>query len=202
VKAGGWIILMAFAVAIGCDELEPAVKTQPAPPAIPAPATAPATAPAATQPASSLMNINGHMTIFPAARLRLDSDGQHVVALLYSDDPRDALKDNYTGNSFYLRMVLDIDEPAKLADAQWTYTAPSSSEREDSPYGIFLGGRKIALQPFDVRGMFKVNDEGTMVLVSGQFQILDDTPGRGPAQVLPIAAELPVRVEAETRPAK
>jgi hypothetical protein len=166
------------------------------------------------------MNINGHLTTFPAARVRLESDGRNLVALLYSNDPREALKSNYAGNSFYLRMVLDIDDASKLNDARWSYTAPSSGgDREaDSPYGIFLGGRKIALQPFDVKARFKVesadasgggggggaspttNPSGggaTTVLLSGQFRILDDTPGRGPAQVLPVTAELPVQVDAQ-----
>jgi hypothetical protein len=109
------------------------------------------------------MNINGHLTTFPAARLRVESDGQNLVALLYSNDPREALKSNYAGNSFYLRMVLEIDDVAKLNDARWSYTAPSSGagDREaDSPYGIFLGGRKIALQPFDVKARFKVDGGG------------------------------------------
>src|SRR4051812_23839538 len=74
-----------------------------------APTTTASVAPAASQPAPSLININGHSTVFPAARMRLESDGQHVVALVFSDDPKDALKDNYIGNSFYLRMELDID---------------------------------------------------------------------------------------------
>jgi hypothetical protein len=154
----------------------------------------------ATQPAASVMNINGHVQAFPPARLRLDSDGQNVIALLYSDDPREALKSNYTGNSFYLRMVLDISDPAKLADATWNYTAPSSSDREaDSPYGIFLGGRKIALQPFKVSGRFKVDGDVTSALIMGNFQVLDDTPGRGPAQVLPVSAELPVRIDVDAK---
>jgi hypothetical protein len=176
--------------------------------------TAAATTAEATQPASSVMNINGHLTTFPAARVRIESDGRDVVALLYSDDPREALKSNYTGNSFYLRMVLDIDDASKLVDAAWAYTAPSSGDREreaDSPYGIFLGGRRIALQPFDVRVRFKADGEtaaarpttspsapaAMTALISGKFRILDDTPGRGPAQVLPISAELPVQIDAQ-----
>jgi hypothetical protein len=35
------------------------------------------------------------------------------------------------------------------------------------------------------------------VLISGTFRILDDSPGRGPAQVLPVTAELPVQVDAQ-----
>jgi hypothetical protein len=200
---------LILAVAIcGCDDGTGAPAPGPVSPVTTAPAaTGPATTAAAiepaSQPATSLMNINGHVTVFPPARLRLDSDGQHVIALLYSDDPREALKSNYTGNSFYLRMVLDITDPDKLADATWSYTAPSSGDREaDSPYGVFLGGRKIALQPFKVSGRFKVEPDGTTALVMGNFQVLDDTPGRGPAQVLPVSAELPVKIDADARASK
>ena len=206
--------LMLAVATIGCDDRShPAApgpgQSAPATTATAAPAvtgggaaatTASAVEAVSTQPASSLMNINGHLTSFPPARLRLESDGQNVVALLYSDDPREALKSNYTGNSFYLRMVLDIADPTKLADASWNYTAPSSSDREaDSPYGIFLGGRKIALQPFKVSARFKTEGDATSALLMGNFQVLDDTPGRGPAQVLPVSAELPVRIDTDTK---
>ena len=196
-----------LAVAIGCVE-GPAPSHGPVAPVTTAPATIPAispsgdaaTEPAATQPTSSLMNINGHLTTFPPARMRLESDGQHVVALLYSDDPREAIKSNYTGNSFYLRMVLDIEDDAQIASATWKYAAPSAGDREaDSPYGIFLGGRKIALQPFKAGARFKSDGDTLTTLLHGHFQVLDDTPGRGPAQVLEVAAELPVSVDADSR---
>lgn len=210
---------LLLAVAVGCDDgggsggngsgVEP--SHGPIAPLTTAPAvtTAPATTAAsvidatATQPATSLMNINGHLTVFPPARLRLESDGQNVVALLHSDDPREALKSNYTGNSFYLRMVLDIHDPQKLDDATWNYTAPSGGESEaDSPYGIFLGGRKIALQPFKVSARFKTEGDETVAVLMGNFTVLDDTPGRGPAQVLPVSAELPVKIDVDARASK
>ena len=209
-------LLLAAAVAVsGCDDggggggAGGAASPGPMTPSTTAPAattTSTTTGPAtpasaiepASQPATSLMNINGHVTVFPSARLRLETDGQNVVALLYSDDPREALKRNYTGNSFYLRMVLDVSDPARLADATWNYTAPSGSDREaDSPYGVFLGGRKIALQPFKVSARFKVEGDATTAMVMGNFQVLDDTPGRGPAQVLPVSAEMPVQIDVE-----
>src|SRR5258708_6843767 len=93
---------MALLVA-GCDRSQPASAPPPATQASPviAPATAPATTTASTQPVNSVINIGDRMTAFPPARLRVESDGQHLVALLFTDDPKDALKDNYTGNSFY-----------------------------------------------------------------------------------------------------
>jgi hypothetical protein len=194
----------------GCDRSappqQPPVPTPVAPATspvavAPAPAAGPATTPT-SRPTSSLINVNGHMTVFPAARLRLESDGQRLVALLFSDDPKDALRDNYTGNSFYLRFDLDVDDPGKLLDATWHYTAPSSGDQEDSPYGIYLGGRKLQLQPYDFSGRFKATEEGTEVLFTGQFKVLDDTAARGgPAQLVTAAAALPVRIESDVKAA-
>ena len=135
--------------------------------------------------------------------MRLETDGQHLIALVFSDDPKDALKDSYTGNSFYLRMELDVDSPDKLADANWHYTAPSSGDREDSPYGIYLGGKKIQLQPYDVMARFKLAEGGgaggAVVLMSGQFQVVEEATTKGPPQLVPIGAELQARVETDSK---
>jgi hypothetical protein len=192
---------------LGCERSAPAPSPAPSPespaaPAAPSAATAPATTTAASsQPANSVMYINEHMTVFPPARMRLESDGQHLAAIVFSDDPKDALKDNYVGNSFYLRMDLDVDDAAKLPDARWHYTAPSSGERDDSPYGIHLGAQKLQLQPYDVQGAFKVEGDSTDVLISGQFQVIDASAGRGPAQVIPVSGRLPVRVQSDVKKA-
>ena len=195
-------VVVLFAAA-GCDRPQPQAAPPvpaPSPAQPPATATAPATTTASTQPAGSVIHINNQRTIFPPARLRVESDGQHLVALLFTDDPKDALKDSYTGNSFYLRMELDVDDADKLAEARWHYTAPSSGDREDSPYGIYLGGRKVQLQPFDVWGAFKVDGENTFVQLSGQFQVVDESAGRGPPQLVLVAAvDLPVRVQTEPK---
>jgi len=180
----------------GCDRSAPApLRLAPA-------ATEPATAPAATSPATttaavSIININGHTAVFPAARMRVTQEEGATVALLFSDDPREALRDNYTGNSFYLRMELDTLDPNDLTQAQWHYQAKSSAEREDSPYGIFLGGRKTQLQPFDVRARFSKDGGMPTVHLAGQFQVIDasaDEKSRLP-QVIPVAASLPVRID-------
>ena len=199
---GALIMLAAAAitVAAGCDRTQPSASPAPAVPAVsPAPApvlaSAPTTTTASSQPASTLIQINDHMTVFPPARLRIESDGQHLVALLFTDDPKDALKDSYTGNSFYLRMELDVDKVEDLGGARWHYQAPSSGDREDSPYGIYLGGKKIQLQPYEVLGAFTVDGDATTVHLSGQFQVVDDSAGKGPPQLVPVSAKMPVRVQ-------
>ena len=69
----------------------------------------------------------------------------------------------------------------------------------DSPYGIFLTGRKLQLQPFDVKAKFvRASDEkggGTTVWMTGQFKVVDANHDRGPIQVLVVSGEVPVRVD-------
>ena len=120
------VIMLAAAMA-ACDKPPPAPQ---AATTLPAKAQATSAAPA-TRPAS-LININGVATVFPPARMRLEHDGEHLVALLFSDDPREALKNNYTGNSFYLRMQLDIGDAAELAQTEWRFQAPSRPVRSRS----------------------------------------------------------------------
>jgi hypothetical protein len=185
------VAVMGIAISIGCERRAPTSRVASTAPAT---TTAAATEPADTQPAVALINIDGHSSVFPVARLRIERDGDHLVASVFSDDPREALRDNYTGNSFYLKMDLDISDPALLDQTQWHYQAPSSGEREDSPYGIFLAGRKTQLQPYDVRARFRREGSGAItVLVAGQFQVVETTPG--PARMLPAAAELLARVD-------
>jgi hypothetical protein len=201
---------LAASLAVGgCDRGTSGPKGAAAPhPVTTTPATMPATTTASlpTQPAVTVLNINGHNTIFPAARLRLEQDetGNHLIGLLFTDDPKEALRDNYTGNSFYLRMELNVTDAADLPQAIWDYKAPSAARKgdageSDSPYGIFLTGRKLQLQPFDVKAKFvRAADEkggGTTVWMTGQFKVVDPHNDRGPIQVLVVAGEIPVRVD-------
>jgi len=116
---------------------------------------------------------------------------------LFSDDPREALKDSYAGNSYYLRMDLDVDDVASLPQAQWHFHLPGNAAHEDSPYGIFLAGRQTQIQPFDVRAKFRRQDGSTVVtiLMSGQFQLVNAAAEGGPAQMLPVAADFTAHLD-------
>jgi hypothetical protein len=92
-------------------------------------------------------------------------------------------------------MELDVDKVEELTEARWHYTAPSSGDREDSPYGIYLGGKKLQLQPFDVRGAFAVEGEATWVSLSGQFQVVDESSGHAPPQLVPVAAKILTHIQ-------
>jgi hypothetical protein len=193
-------LLLAAATAAGvcaCDK-RPATPTAAAPATSPSVApTQPATTQAATRPAVTVMVIDGNRVIFPAARLRLEESGDHFNALLFSDDPPEAIRDTYQGNSFYIQMALDIDDAKSLPGAVWTHKAPSQSEREDTPYGIYLAGRKTQLVPYDVRAKFSA-DQPIKLMIAGQFMVLRDS-ARGTAlpQTAVVAAEIPLKVDAE-----
>jgi hypothetical protein len=125
-----------------------------------------------TQPAESFMTIDGKVYSFPRAMLRLRQSGSGVSALLYTDDPPAALLDNYTGNSYYLQMNLDIPDAARIGSAKWLFKAPSS-ERVDSPDGIFLSGHKIELQPLDVQVRFDGTEPVVTISLVGRFLLLN-----------------------------
>jgi hypothetical protein len=158
----------------------------------------PATTQASTQPAASFMRINGRLIEFPPARLKLEQDDRTVTALLFSDDPPQAIKDNYTGNSFYLEMPLAISDPADIHLANWRHQA-RSQERRDTPFGIYLNGRQIQLQPYNVNATFTPSEDHhrTIVRLSGQFLLWNNADATGLPQTVFLSAELPVKLEAE-----
>lgn len=163
--------------------------------------TVPATSPATTQAAAeSLINIDGNLVLFPAAKMRIDeSDGKTIVRL-FSDDPKGAALDaNYEGNSFYLQ--IELDEPLDGGDVnnldgvQLTYRA-LSSERDDSPYGIFLEGRRWILQPADVHIAFEGTGSPVNVRLAGTFLMFDSNDDTAKPHRANVAADLSATVQA------
>ncbi len=173
---------------LGCDRAPVTSATT-------APASAPSadhaiTASATTQPQSSYMIIDQQRVEFPPAKLALRTKGGQVLALLYSDDPPNAIDDTYTGNSFYIEMVLDITDAAQIATARWTFRAPDS-ERADTSTGIYLDGRKRHLQPLDVSVEFEGGSSPIKVWLSGRFLMFDSAQDPSvPGKMMPIRAEL------------
>jgi hypothetical protein len=192
----GMVVAVCLLAAAGCDK--PRAQVSVAPPA--APATAPQVAlppAAATQAAEAadntpdgcIMMINQQPVQFPPARLRIKSSDGKVVALLYSDDPKDALNNNYTGNGFYFSLSLDV-AGANFDHATWTHQS-ETSERTDTPYGIFLDGHRRQLQPLDVRiRLLPAASGGMKVEMAGTFLSIDPQDDLAAAQVVPVAAWL------------
>ncbi len=175
-NAARWlgIALMATVVA-GCDDAPHPTKVS---------VTTTTTRPAATQPikasiaatepsvadvqAKSLLTIDGAAVEFPRTRLRVKQTQPKLVVMLFSDDPKTAIDENYQGNSYYFEMALTCNDPAQLGTLMWNYQA-ASSEHVDSMNGVFLNGGKTHLQPVDAHVQFVQMGDKWMVSLSGQF---------------------------------
>ncbi len=152
-----------------------------------------AASPAATQPATrptvSALLIDRREQLFAPALLRLTRSDSKVVARLYSDDPASVLSGKQIVNSYDLEMVLPgISDPAEISGAVWTSRA-ASSNRQETPYGIFLNSDRQVLQPMDVTVRFTGRPPTVNVFIKGTFWMYhaDDTE-RAPMSVPVIGA--------------
>jgi hypothetical protein len=155
--------------------------------------------PAATQPTDSFLMIDQREEWFPPAKLRLREHGGQVVARLYSDDPPDVLTGQQTVNSYDFEMPLQrITDASDIASAVWIARA-KSSDKVDTPYGIFLRDRQELLQPMDVTVRFRGKAPQVRVIVVGTFWMFhtnDDSNGAPPAMVQ-VRGALPATVPAK-----
>jgi hypothetical protein len=185
-------------VVCGCDKKQTAPKasapkasTQPSTVALkptPKPSSAPV---ASTQPAPSFFVIDNQRVEFPPAKLNLQVRDDKVHALLLSDDPPAAITDNYTGNSYYIEMTIDdVDDVNNVAGASVQYQAAQSTERDDSPDGIFLEGGKKQLQPQSVKVEFESAGEKMAVRITGTFVMFDTQDENAPPTQVPVSALL------------
>lgn len=162
-----------------------------------APSTGPATVPPVTQPARppSFITIERQPYEFPPARLSVQARDGKVSALLFSDDPRDAINRGYLGHSYYLPMNLDIGSVEELPDAVWSFRS-SVSESGDSNAGIFLEGDRVQLVPVDVQVSFEPLDERELVVIlRGGFRWKDDDHAAAP-RIVGVSARLAAEVKA------
>ena len=199
-------VLGLAVVAGGCDSRSESVEgsgsttnaSRGPSPADPSTAPTTTTGPATTQTAEAMMDIDGNMVLFPPARVRLDEADGKLIARLFSDDPKHALDENYDGNSFYLQLDVDpADTPdgRSLGGTVLTYRG-SGSERDDSPYGIFLEGRRWILQPADVRIAFEAPGANPSpdlldVQLSGTFLLFDSANESAKPRRATVAATMP-----------
>ena len=187
----------ALVVFPGCDGErtdESAMVMQPTPSSQPAtrPTTTPADEPAEDgTPVPVYISIDGDPYEFPPARLWLKRTGNRVRARLLSDDPPEALERDWSGDSFFFEMDMELppgDEPdgmeteisgevtaKELASAEWIFRT-ESTERADTKSGIFLGGHSH-LQPISVSVLFDPLPDGRTVMVTlvGVFEYFDQS---------------------------
>jgi hypothetical protein len=135
----------------------------------------PTTEPAERIPA--VVVVDSKPLSFPPGILQLRARDGQLSAILMSDDPKAAIDDNYHGNSFYLEMPLEVQDTKDLASYVYRYEAPTS-DRTDSPNGIFLDGNRLQLQPAQMQVKFDGDDTSMGVTLSGtflEFDTHDDT---------------------------
>ena len=203
--------VLAGAVLVGGCE-EPAMRsagdavvaaTQPATtaPALPsgdaqpAGATQPHNA-ADTQPANAFLTIEGRVTEFPPARLRLSKTDDGLTALLFSDDPKTATSAGYKGNSFYFDLPLKVTQPGEVVGATYGFRA-EDSEPSDTPNGIFLNGTRYHLQPQDVAIRFDGDGKRVMAQITGRFLVVRTTGENVPGQLAAVQGTLYTTAEVE-----
>jgi hypothetical protein len=158
-----------------------------------------ATTQPSTQPACPpvLLVIDEQPREFPPAKLLVESRNGKTVAFLMSDDPKEAIDDDYTGNSYYIELTFD-EELESLRDRVWHYQAPSA-ERLDSPNGIFLEGNRKELQPFEMKVQFipapkddpSVSD---VVWLSGTFYQFETQNERQAPKLVTVNGRMQVKI--------
>ncbi len=142
-------------------------------PAEQAPTTAPATQPAVVvvvpQPEPATLQVDQATVLFPPAILRLSISKGHVNARLSSDDPPEAIQDNYHGNSFDLIMALNISDTSEIDHAVWEFAPAVAMPTRESGYGIFLDGQRRRLHPQDVVASFSRDGDHVIIDMKGVF---------------------------------
>lgn len=154
-----------------------------------------------------MLVIDGQPMEFPPAKLILETRDGRTVALLMSDDPREAINDDYTGNSYYLEVAFD-EEIDTLRDRVWHYQA-RSTERVESLNGFFLNGNRFELQPYELKIHFEHNPPhpatgagGDVVWISGTcYEYATRVVGQGlehagpaPPRLVPVTGRIDVTI--------
>ncbi len=111
--------------------------------------------------------------VFPPAKLVLrEIDGQ-VRASLFSIDPPEAVREGYTGNSFFLEMKFE-SSLANLS-GQTLLLLASHNEKPDDDTGIFIAGRRQMLQPLEAAVQLEQIDDRWVASIAGKFQLFEKT---------------------------
>jgi hypothetical protein len=139
----------------------------------------------------------GQAKKFPPARLRLRTNGDEPVsALLFSDDPKEAINKDWQGDRYYFQLTLpETTDLHKMDGAQWWYQA--SSERDETPNGVFLKGDRYRLEPTNVRIQFDGTPPHMTVRIAGDFLQYDTTNDKLPPKPVVVRGVLMPRVEAK-----
>ena len=139
--------------------------------------------------------IDGKVVEFPPARLRVSKSGGHVIARLYTNDPKATLVEDYHGNGYDLLMQLDdVGSPTEIYNAEWDFKA-ASHDSPSTPYGIFLDGIRFQLVPSQVTARFIGDSLLVRVDIQGQFARQNQTDLNDPSKVVNVSGRLLAPVE-------
>lgn len=136
------------------------------------------------------MIINDQPREFPAAKIKVKERNDRTVVYLISDDPPEAIDDDYIGNSYYLEIPFD-EQLESLAGQEWRFEAPSL-DKLDTPNGIFLEGNRKQLEPYQVKVQFQRAGEQDLVWISGTFFQYDTIADREPPKLVAVTGRLVV----------
>ena len=189
-------------IAVGCDDSSEQAKTPPpnqpavvAPPTtLPSPELASAKLPAVpvssylwlrevpdprksqadVEPATATdTDPNGVAVQFPRARLRLSGKGEdRMIAMLYSDDPKEAINKGWQGDRYYFRMPLRVGDVQQLDDAPYRMAVPFEGQDETSN-GVFRMGDRYHMEPIDLMVRFEPEGSQVKIFLGGLFKQYD-----------------------------
>jgi hypothetical protein len=185
--------IVSISITCGCRRQQAAAP--PRQPAVVHNIATPSTEPATQPQASAFIVIDQQAYEFPAARVLFKNKNDQVEAILFSDDPPAAIKDNYSGNSFYLEMTPQLADDGTLNGAVWDYKAPSA-DRTDNVSGIYLQGSRQHLQPFDVHIVLGGSSSPVPISISGTFLQFDSENDQMPGKFVSVNAQLSASVKA------
>jgi hypothetical protein len=192
VKRGVFHCFIYLSILCGCERHKN--------PSVPTPQANAKTNPsniATTEPVaqpSSIILIDDQPYQFPPAKIILKNKDQQLAAILFSDDPPSAIKDNYSGNSFYLEATPQLADDGTLNGAVWDYKA-QSSDRVDTVSGIYLRGRKQHLQPFEVHITFGSSNSPVPISLAGTFILYDSENDQAPGKFVTVRAEFSAEIK-------
>ena len=178
--------ILLGATLLGCETETPPPTPDPAD-AVPSPAPPieepQATAPAEEAPLPAVVRMDGDVVEFPPAVLHLlpadevgEDGGAQTKAVLFSDDPKEAMKPGWDGDSFFFEMTFAGDPAELLLPADdgslpvWEVYV-GTSERQDTRSGLFLDGGRVTLQPVNAEVVLEPDSgAGAAVEVLGTFR--------------------------------
>lgn len=118
---------------------------------------------------------NGVAVQFPRARLRLSGKGEdRMVAMLYSDDPKEAINKGWQGDRYYFRMPLRVGSVDQLDDAPYRMAVPFEGQDETSN-GVFRMGDRYHMEPIDLSVVFEPQGNQVKISLGGLFKQYDTT---------------------------